>query len=501
MKCRAIHIRDILPENLKLKNNLFKDITNSANTARQKYGDYFLANSVTLEMLEVYFYLIKNACDNKKMIIKNPRYLECNQSKIISSDTCFITHYEKDDDDDLIFNYYFEKENIVLGIFSGSGNLGLSISAAYLIYLTDLTCFIFEGSQSLLVVKNSTYFLPKIQEVVKNIDLEKIKLEPSLIRTLEGYNYGLFHTCCTFVNGIYIMDQIGINNNIDEIIIGPNDPFLIENYYKKKYKNINIVKGKLLNSEFDPHTIYKGVIFKYGHYHVLNKCAEFIKTYIRDVMPVCKEYINEIEHIKKNYYPVISVNLRCLTCEIKDQPNVIGEVVNKIKSVYPKSYFLIGGFIGDYNEELIDKTNIKFATYCTGYSQNLKAYKNTFETLITHINHNDFNSLINLKINNVLAYTSIVDFSINMNAGYTVVETILHDIPSIFFGTKWIYHCKKINYVSKENYKEPNYIENKNEITFYNNNPTCDADIYLPITCEINADSIVSKVVDYFKNK
>lgn len=100
--------------------------------------------------------------------------------------------------------------------------------------------------------------------------------------------------------------------------------------------------------------------------------------------------------------------------------------------------------------------------------------------------------MINLKINNVVEYTKLVNFSINMNAGYTTLETILNDIPSTYFGTHWIEHNRKTWYVSKEKYKEPIFIEDPNKINFI-------ADVYSPITCEICSDTIVDIVVEYDK--
>lgn len=286
------------------------------------------------------------------------------------------------------------------------------------------------------------------------------------------------------------MDQIGIKNDIDELIMGPNDPFLIENYYKNKYPNINIVKG-IAQNDFNIHKIYKGVIFKYGHFHVTNKCAEFIKSYITNVMPINEENLNEIDYIKNNFYPIFSINLRCVTCEIKDQPLVISETINKLKNIYPRSFFLIGGFLGDYNEDLINEQNVEISVGNGSHISTLNKYQNTFEIIKNNTTNSNIKSLINLKINNIIEYTKIVTFSINMNAGYTSVETILNNIPSTYFGTKWIDHNRKTWYVSKENYKEPIYIENPSKINFITD------DIYAEVTCEICSDNIVEVVINY----
>jgi 2-polyprenyl-3-methyl-5-hydroxy-6-metoxy-1,4-benzoquinol methylase len=479
-----LDIKSLIPVIANFPNyEVFNEIDRSWNVAIQKYGHY-MHPFTDIERHKLFYHLMKKACNNKKMIIKNPF-----EKEIICSDIYFITHLTCDNDNDFVFNYYFEKKKLVLGILSGSGQTGLAITFAYIVNINENKIFFFHGI-NFDIVQHTNYFLPKILQVVSKIDIEKINSEPSLIRTLEGYNHGLFHTCCTFVNGIYIMDQIGIKNDIDEIIMGPNDPFLIEKYYKNKYPNINVVKG-IAQNEFDIHKIYKGVIFKYGHFHLTNKCAQFIKSYITNVLPIGEENLNEIEYIKNNFYPIFSFNLRCVTCEIKDQDVVISNTINKLKSIFPNSFFLIGGFLGDYNEELLSKQNVEIGVKISSYIVALNEYENTFNLIKSKVNHQDMKSLINLKINNVLEYTKIVTFSIHNNCGYQIIEAVLHNIPGLYFGTKWVDHVKKSCYVSKENYKEPIYIDGLSYIS---------DDIYDSVTCEISDDKIINTILDYAKN-
>jgi hypothetical protein len=481
------NVNDLLPSQV-INYELLKEIELSANLAKEKYGEYSILSD--LKHHESYFHLIKTACDNKKMIIRNPLYVENNQPEIISSDIYFFTNTIHPSD--LICNYYFEKEQIVLGIFLGTGRTGLSITVAYMIYLNSkqILTFFSDVCRQLTDVENSIAF-PKIYNSIKNIDAAKINDEKPLIRMIYGFNIGLFHTCCTFLNGIYIMDKIGINNDIDELIMGPDDPFLIEKYFMNKYNNINIVHHNSIANLCGK--IHKGICIIYSHYHVTNNCAEFIKSYVNTVMPIKEAYKDEIEYIKNNYFPIFSINLRCVTCQVKDTEVVISETINKLKQIYPKSYFLIGGFLGDYNEELLSKNNTKIATNDVSYPKLLHEYTRLFESIEQKVKHTDIKSLINLKINNVLEFTKIVNFSINTNTGYTVIETILQNIPSLYFGTKWIYHVRQTNFVSKQTYVEPIYIEEPN-INFISDY------IYAPVTCEITSDTIVNTILEYDAN-
>jgi len=290
------------------------------------------------------------------------------------------------------------------------------------------------------------------------------------------------------------MDSVGIKNNIDELIIGQNDPFLLEKYYKNKYENINIIKG-LRIEDFLTSKLYKGILFTYGHVYTTNKCATFVHSYINRVMPVNDIYQSEIEHIKQNFYPIFSINLRCVSGEIENQDVVISEAINKLKEIYPKSFFLIGGFLGDYNEELLNNLNVPIAcNNLKSYSFFLNEYEKTFTSIKNKVNHEHIKSLINLKINNILEFVKNVHFSIHMNAGYTCIESVLYDIPSTYFGTYWTEHAKKLWYVSKENYKEPIFIYPPH-ITFFTDNP------YAEITSKISSNTIVDIVVKSITNK
>ena len=496
-------MREILPNIEVCKYDIFNDIQHSWNTAIQKYGQYIWSERI-VEDFFLYFHLIKNMCDNKKMIIRNPLYLEYNQPEILSSDVYFITRYTDTYEHghehpipeyspvDLISNYYFERENIVVGIFLGTGDVGLHITVAYIIYYNQSKLLLFHHNNEHYDMKNYKYYLPKIYDIIQNINTEKVNSETPLIRTIEGYNQGLMHALCTFVNGIYIMDSIGIQNNIDELIIGASDPYLIEKYYRNKYENINVIKGIPVDG-FDCNKLYKGVLFKYGHFHVTNKFAAFVKSYINKVMPINDIYQSEIEHIKNNFYPIFLINLRCFTCQIKDQDIIISEVVNKLKNIYPNSFFLIGGFIGDYNAEQINQLNSCIGIGMHGYSPALNEYGNTFISIKNKVKHTDIKSILDLKINNILEFAKTAHFSIDMGASYNAVFTILLNVQSLYFGTAWNYHNKITWYVSKENLKESIFIDDPNKIKFISNN------IYDPITCEISSDTIVNIVVDYDK--
>ena len=132
------HIRELLP-NIELCNyEVFDDIEKSWNITKEKYGSYLWPLS-DIEHHVLYFHLIKHACDNKKMTIRNPMHAEYNQDEIIFSDIYFMT--DGIHGGDKLCNYYFEKEKIVLGLYLGTGNTGLSVSPLSYTHLTLPTIY------------------------------------------------------------------------------------------------------------------------------------------------------------------------------------------------------------------------------------------------------------------------------------------------------------------------------------------------------------------------
>lgn len=493
-------MRDIMPNIPLCKYDVFNEIDHSWSQSIQKYG-FYIWQRIHLDERELYFHFVKSMCDNKKMIIRNPLYLEYNQPEILSSDVYFITRYMDTPTQhgnqtpvyvvDLIANYYFEKENIVVGIFLGTGDVGLDITLSYIIYFNQSKILLFHHLNERYDIPAIPYYLPNIYNIIKNMNIESIRDETPLVRVMEGYTAGLFHGLCSFVTGVYIMDTVGIKNNIDELIIGQHDPYLLEKYYKNKYENINIIKGLRIEDWLTP-KLYKGVLFKYGHFHATNNYATFIKSYINKVMPIDDIYQSEIMHIKNNFYPIFSINLRCVECQIENQDIVISEVINKLKEIYPKSFFLIGGFLGDYNEELLNNLNVRIGGLTlNNYSFFLNEYEKTFTSIKNKVNHEDIKSLLNLKINNVLEYVKNVNFSIHMNAGYASIESILYNIPSTYFGTCWNEHNRNLWYVSVENYTEPILIYPPN-ITFISGGKPIEE-----FTARISSNTIVDIAVNY----
>jgi hypothetical protein len=485
-------IQEILPNLVKINYEQFDYIDKAWEVTQIKYGKYLWPFS-DVEHHKLYFHLIKNACENKKMIIRNPMYAQFNQNEIIESDVYFLTKGVSNED--VICNYYYKNENIVLGIFLGTGNTGLNITIAYIIYFENKHILTFYHAQEHLNNNLINLVFSQIKIKLENLIYEDIDNQPSQVSTIEGYNFGLWHTCATFVNGIHLMQEIGIKNNIDNLIIGPNDPFLIEKYYKNKYPNLKVIKGLTTDELINDNKFYKGVLFKYSHFYLTNKRCDYIKNCINDLMPINNSAKNEIEYIKNNFYPIFSINIRCFTCQIKDKEIIYSEIINKLKNIYKNSYFFIGGFLGDYNEELLINQNTEIGTKNGKYDSLLLDYENTVELIKQKLTHNDYKSLINLKIHNVIEYTKIVNFSIHTNCGYKIIECALHNIPSLFFGTKWISHTKGVEYVSKESFVEPVYIEDETKIKYLSN------DVYDNITCEVSSDVIVEYVLANFVSK
>ena len=471
---------DILPDIIfEEKINIFDYIKERSKIINP---DNYLFPMTHYEHHEKYFYFIKNMCDNKKILIKNPL-----SNQLISSDIYFLTEHNNIEIR-LIANYYFKNENMLLGINLGSG---LYVSVLYFINLTTRDFFMFENYVDFEYCFNNDNYFQNIYNIIANTNFEDINNKIGTIKTVYGDYFNITHNLINELTGLYLIEEFGSKNIIDEIILGNYNHYYVDKYFKNKYKNINIVS---INDKLTG-IICKGVIYKYIHYFLTDDCIKFILSYIKKVAPIEKIYFEKINYIKNKYYPIFSINLRCITNTLIDQDTIISEVINKLKNIYPKSFFLIGGFLGDYNQNYLINSNSCIGCFGIDYLSCLNEYNNVFKLIKDKVNTEDIYSLINLCSNNIIEFSEIITYSIHLNCSYSCIETLLYNVPGTFFGVKYINHYKKFNTVSKNNYRGISYIYEKYRIKFINDDDIESTNISRSYM--ITSDQIVYEVTRY----
>jgi hypothetical protein len=467
----------ILEKYEKKQNTVFDEFRNGFQKTL-KISEYAKRDSVSnnpywsLESFEDYYYFFEKSCKEKKITIKNPF-----TNKLMSTDIYFITsegnYYGFPN---LICNYCFIRENIILGISLGTAELGMFCGFLYLIdYNTNSILRFSHCDYPIYYSKYYTdYLFNMMNETIKNLNIDDI---PIKIKTLYGlYTSSHSHNYFNDFTGIYVMNKMGFSI-IDEVVIGPNDNLKIENILKEQYSNIHTIK---VDNVFDYHNVVgRGVFFRYNHFYITNNCALYFKECLSKNFKLQLNTLSDIEYIKNNYRFIFSFHLRVGSCEMINQDIVISETINSLLTLHPKSFFIFDGFFGNENQNKI--LSLKGETY----SELLEKYKKTVDSIIGKIHTTAYRSIIGECINTSIKYSEIVHFGIYMNTS-SEIDLWTYNTPSMFFGRKNIDHSKNMYEVIRENAIPNNFFNDG--ITFFNEN------------FSIESSTIVNKVINGLNN-
>jgi hypothetical protein len=437
---------DIFPDNVKInKFSIFNEIQEELNNKKNNV-DWGIYNEPLCR--EYMYNLIYDACDSKKISIIN---LFSDEKEIISTDIYFLlTNSDYKGYKNVFCNYYFKKENIVACIHTGTGNQTMEFHFYFILNLNTYESKFFSSINSFTC---SNEYLVKILRCVSNIDenIENILQSKPILKTIYGGHFSCGHFLVNDISGMHICHETGLFNLVDEIIFGPSDCWMVEPYFKNQYKNMNIINKEVFD-DLDE-TIHRGILFKYNHYYISNKCVKFVHNYIRENSPITNEIQNEICFIKDNYYPIFSVNLRCIGNEMYNQADVLSELFNKLYEKYPNAYFLIAGFFGGTNTNSI-------ASSCDSTSETLiTKYIECYISIKNKLKTENVKSLINLGMNNILEFTNISNFVLYQNVSYSHLGQFICKIPGIVYGINYIDHHKNFMAIHKEDSYKLYYLE------------------------------------------
>ena len=487
-----LKVKDILPTFEKCGDDdcIFNQINSSWKNRMTKLENYGSMDHLywNPEYSEDYFYFIKKACNEKKITIKNPL-----TNELITSDVYFLmTEKNNSKYPNLICNYYFKENDIILGISLGTSQHSMHSSILYMISFENKKKILFSilNCDTLLTDVN----IKKMYNYVQEIKVTDVNNYPIINKTIYGYHPAIGHNLCNDFTGIYIMNKINFINNMDELILGPNDPYYISNIIKDNNDHIKIIKQEnIYNLEG---VIGRGMFFKFNHYYITNDCIDYLKKHLNNINPITHEMQTELDYIKKTYSPIISINLRCGENIMIDQEKVIIEVINEIVEYNPRAYFLIDGFCG-YEKE--DEEDPIITVSGNKYSTILKLYEETIKNITEKINTKNYKSLINKYVTNTIRYLDIADVAIYQN-NTLVLGYWLCNLPGIYFGRPYMESQKKVLDFSIENSVPMKYISDEKSIKFINSNTNeivNDKNEHINRNYIISSDTILNKLYDF----
>jgi len=432
-----------------------------------------------LEQYEYYYYFFEKSCREKKVTIINPH-----TNKPMTTDIYFITAEGNDYGfPNLICNYCFIEENVILGVLLGTGNTGMFCGFVYLIdYNINKIKTMSHCGYPQYYTKEYTDLLFNMKEKIKEMNIDDI---PIKIKTIYGcYTHTLGHNYFNDFTGIYIMYKMGFKNMIDEVVIGPNDSLNIENILKEQHNNIHIIKED--NVFHYNNLIGRGVFFRYSHFYITNNCALYFKECLEKNFTLPSNTLSDIEYIKNNYGPIFTFHLRVgnssgmVSCD-----TVISETINSLIKIYPNAFFILDGW---YSYKKLENKSHKCSILNNDtYDILTNEYETISKSIISKINTDNCRSLICLELISSIKYSEIVNFGIYFNTSANITTWTLK-IPGITFGRTHIDHQKNLDDVIAEDFPKMHYFTDG--ITFNSNN-----DIH---TFSIEPSTIVEKVIQNF---
>ncbi len=399
---------------------------------------------------------------NRKISIISPI-----TNTIIYTDKYFITN-NLDNENTLysICNYYFDNEEILVGLGLGTGNHPQEAHIVYVYCIRENNLMYDWINYPIQYFKNRLFV--KVLYIFNNI-IKKHNFDnmDNKISTIYGYMYNMAHQLFNDYTGLYLIDYNNIAINIDEIIFGNHDVYYIKNYFKK-FKNINIIDNdNIKNIE----KIGRGVFFKYNANYILDNTISFLKNnLIADVNNnIYKDFNYEYEKInadfiKKKYYPIFNIVLRNGSYTMVDQEITISKLINLLIEKYPNAFFYLDGFIKNSNDVNffieVDHSK-KINDICYNYLE-------TSDKIIKNVNTKNIKSLINTNILHLITHIENCDYGIYILGSAACNSVWICKIPGIQFGRSKIKIYEHMDKLIRENTPDINYYDDN--ITYNDDN-------------------------------
>jgi hypothetical protein len=394
---------------------------------------------------------------NKKISIVSPI-----SNKIIYTDKYFITNsYYTEKTVFSVCNYYFDDEEIILGLGLGTGNHPQETHILYVYCINENKLFYDWINYSLENFKNN--LLKKINIYATEIKNHDFDIMKSKVTTTYGFMANMGHMLFNDYTGLYLIEYHNLYKNIDEILFGPHDVYKIKNYFQQ-FDNITI---KEMNTISDIEIIGKGVFFKFNHFYILNDTISFLK---RNLLGIFTKNIdqkndydnvtNSAEIIKKKHYPIFNIVLRKGDFEMNNQVSVMSNLINLLIQKYPNAFFYLDGFVQNTNEANRDEyINI-------GINHNLNISKITLDYLelsneiIKNINTTNCMSLINTNILYLITHIQNCNYGIYVLGSGACNAGWICQIPGIQFGREHIKIYENMDKTIREDFPSIIYLEN-----------------------------------------
>ena len=329
------------------------------------------------------------------------------------------------DFDDLNIYIFDEPENpFVLAIGNGSYNMVLHTNIIFIFYYKSNILF---ETAKINHWKNNNQTI--CREIKNIIDTKNIFYEKNNNAFMIGFSANIGHSYWNDLSGFKFLVDMDLLKYVDKFIIGPFDYYYVKDYLiKNNYSNIE----NILNIN-DIDTINNDFLFKYNdmfmYEDLKNMTIENI-NYTDDIL-----IIKKIEFIKKNYYPILTFNLRGVYRNLYNQEEAITFIINKLLVIFPNMYLIFDGYVINNNTNIENLKSEGIESNCDLLN---KSYYDIVSNIINKINTANFISLIGTDLNTQLKFLEISNYGLmQLGAGS--------------FNYTWTMN-KKCLYIGRNNY-------------------------------------------------
>jgi hypothetical protein len=273
-----------------------------------------------------------------------------------------------------------------------------------------------------------------------------------MVTTLYGSVNALGHTLFNELTGLFILDYNKLTSHIDNVMIGPYDPYLISKYFE--HNNIKI--SRFSDWDIFDRKIGKGTCVKYSHVFISEKCCDFVMNHLKN----CRDEITMLEddHIRINEITnkgkqVVTIVLRCGERTIYNQVDVIVELINTLVKLIPDLFIIFDGFSKPSDD------NIMLGVFNPIIANSLREeYERTVDAICRKIHTTEVKSLINEPIHNCVEWLRISNIGVYIWGSGCVNSGWLCKVPGIQFGYINIEKYKDIDKIICENTPNISYL-------------------------------------------
>lgn len=391
---------------------------------------YFWSN----KFLTLYFIWIQNSINNKSISIRNPF-----NNKVIISNRYFLYLFKRNEQVYTAVAQYCFYDNIIMGLGLGTWLGGLETRILYIICVkTKNILYNWHEMDISFFSENLNYIFEKYN--LFKINYKYFNKLDSKVTTLFGFQNNIGHTIFNEITGLFLLKTEDTIKNINEVIIGTFDVFLIKEYFKK-YNHVAINETKKHGTDICTYK-GKGVIFKYNHIFVSNKCKNFLKQHLKLQLYNFNSGINNdialIENIEndidliKNKYPIFMIYLRYGNNEIKNQIDVLSKLVNNLTNKFSNAFFLFNGFCSN---PLLSNTDIighRIKRY--NVKETIDNYILIYNEIISRLITKKYRSLINLTSCEIVEFIKISTYNIYQFNNLATLSSWVCDKPGVLIG-------------------------------------------------------------------